>query len=149
MTFDERTERNIATLVPKAQAAARRFMEAITEAMQPHGVAPKIICGTRTYDEQNALYAQGRSAPGRVVTNARGGYSWHNFGVAWDIGLFKDGRYLEESPLYLACAKIGRNLGLECGAFWSGFSDEPHYQLRTGFTLSQMRERKKAGLPIA
>ncbi len=64
-------------------------------------VVIKIISGTRTHmQEQDALYARRRTAPGPRVTNARGGYSNHNFGIAWDIGLFRGGKYLEDSPLY-------------------------------------------------
>lgn len=143
--FDPRTEACIATLLPKAREAARAFMAACVPAMARHGVVVKIIGGTRTYAEQNALYEQGRGKPGPVVTNARGGYSNHNFGIAWDIGLFKDGRYLEESPLYKECSEIGREQGLDCGAFWSSLTDEPHFNLKTGLTLAQMREKVARG----
>jgi peptidoglycan L-alanyl-D-glutamate endopeptidase CwlK len=148
-TFDPRTETNIATLCPKAQAAARLFMAAALPAMAAHGVVVKIICGSRTYKEQDALYAKGRSAPGPKVTNAPGGYSNHNFSIAWDIGLFKGTSYLEESPLYLECARIGASQGLDCGAFWKSFQDEPHYQLKTGLSMQQMRDRIAKGLPPA
>ena len=146
--FDERTERNIATLIPAAQAAARRFMTVAVPAMKRHGAEVRIICGTRTYSDQEALYAQGRTTKGPVVTKARGGYSWHNFGVAWDCGIFQNGKYLEDSPLYAECGRIGEAQGLEWGGSW-GFSDEPHLQLRTGLTLAQMRERHESGQAIA
>jgi len=45
----------------------------------------KLISGLRTYEEQDALYAQGRTAPGPKVTNAPGGHSNHNFGLAFDM----------------------------------------------------------------
>lgn len=54
--------------------------------------------GLRTYEEQNALYAQGRTAPGNKVTNAKGGFSNHNFGIAFDIGIFEGAKYLGDSP---------------------------------------------------
>lgn len=148
MQLDQRTEKNISTLVPKAQAVARTFIISASEAMRAKGVEVKIISGTRTYAEQNALYAKGRTAPGPRVTNARGGYSNHNFGVAFDIGLFKAGKYLEESPLYAECGKIGEACGLEWGGRWKSFTDEPHYQLKTGLTLAQMRDRIAQGTPI-
>ena len=148
MQLDQRTGKNIATLVPKAQAVARTFIISASEAMRAKGVEVKIISGTRTYAEQNALYAKGRTAPGPKVTNARGGYSNHNFGVAFDIGLFKAGKYLEESPLYAECGKIGEACGLEWGGRWQSFPDEPHYQLKTGLTLAQMRGRIAQGTPI-
>lgn len=147
-TLDPRSESNIATLVPKAQVAARKFMEAAVPAMQTHGLTLKIICGTRTYDEQNALYAQGRTRKGPKVTNAPAGYSLHNFGIAWDVCLFNGPVPLWESPYYAECAKIGRSQGLDCGEFWKNFTDEPHYQLATGLSLAQLRDRVAAGKPV-
>ena len=140
---DERSERNIATLLPQVQPLAR----ALIESAAAIGIAIKVISGTRTYEEQNALYEQGRSKPGRIVTNARGGYSNHNFGVAFDIGVFEGGRYLEESPLYEKVGILGESLGLEWGGRWK-FKDAPHFQLKTGLTLEQARERVRRGQSI-
>lgn len=61
---DERSERNIATLLPEVQQLAR----ALVESAATIGIGIKIISGTRSYDEQNSLYEQGRSKPGRIVT---------------------------------------------------------------------------------
>jgi peptidoglycan L-alanyl-D-glutamate endopeptidase CwlK len=66
------------------------------------GITIKVISGLRTFEKQNDLYEQGRSKPGRIVTNARGGYSNHNFGIAFDIGVWEGGNYLEKSPKYKA-----------------------------------------------
>ena len=148
MTFDDRTEANIRTLLPKAQEAARQFMATVLPAMEKKGATVKIISGTRTYEEQDALYAKGRTKPGPRVTNARAGYSWHNFGIAWDIGIFRGREYLEESPLYRECGEIGRSLGLEWGGDWKSFPDELHFQLKTGLTLSEMRRRAQDGKEI-
>lgn len=123
---DERSERNIATLLPQVQPLAR----ALIESAAAIGIAIKVISGTRTYEEQNALYEQGRSKAGRIVTNARGGYSNHNFGIAFDIGVFEGGRYLDESPAYKAVGAIGMKLGLEWGGNWKTIQDEPHFQFR-------------------
>jgi len=148
MILDPRSETAIATLLPEARAAARTFMAAAIPAMEAVGVQIRIICGTRTYAQQDALYAQGRTKPGPKVTNARGGYSNHNFGIAWDIGLFQGKKYLEESPHYQTCAHIGRIQGLDCGAFWKSFPDEPHYQLNTGLSTSQLRQRTAQGKAV-
>jgi peptidoglycan L-alanyl-D-glutamate endopeptidase CwlK len=148
MTFDDRTEKNIATLLPQAQQAARRFMAAAIPAMSPHGIDVRIISGTRTYAEQNALYAKGRTLPGRKVTNARGGYSNHNFAIAFDIGLFRGKEYLSESPHYRTLGALGRSQGLEWGGDWTSIKDEPHYQLKTGLSLAELRERTDRGQPV-
>ncbi len=146
---DARSERNIATLLPQVQPLAR----ALIESAAAIGIAIKVISGTRTYEEQNALYEQGRSKPGRIVTNARGGYSNHNFGVAFDIGVFEGGRYLDESPAYKAVGAIGMKLGLEWGGNWKTIQDEPHFQLRPAWArdlserdmLAELRARRAVG----
>lgn len=152
MNFDPRTEKNLATLLPKAQVIARQFMERAVAELKPRGCDVRIISGSRTYKEQDALYAQGRTvAPlgkSHIVTNARGGQSNHNFGIAFDIGIFEGGRYLEESPLYRQLGPIGEACGLEWGGRWKTITDEPHYQVPTGLTLAQLRIRVAAGKPI-
>lgn len=144
-TLDQRSITNINTLLPEAKLKATTFLNACID----NGMSLKIICGTRTYEEQNAIYSQGRTKPGKIVTNARGGYSWHNFGIAWDIGIFsEDGKsYIPESPLYKKAGVIGRSLGLDWGGDWK-FVDEPHFQLKIGLTLEQCRDRVKSGIPI-
>ena len=66
---DDRSEKVIATLLPEVQPYARAL---VTKA-GADGITIKVISGLRSYDEQNDLYAQGRTKPGRIVTNARGG----------------------------------------------------------------------------
>lgn len=149
--FDMRSERNIATLHPAAQRAARRFLAAVrtSAALASDGVVAKIISGTRTYAEQADLFAQGRTRPGRIVTNAAAGRSNHNFGIAWDVGLFRGGAYLQESPHYDTAGAIGRQQGLEWGGDWSTFVDKPHFQLPTDLTLAQVRQKFEAGEAFA
>jgi peptidoglycan L-alanyl-D-glutamate endopeptidase CwlK len=146
--LDARTETNIATLRPKTRVAARAFMTAILPMLAAQGVTAKITSGTRSYAEQDALYAQGRTTSGPVVTNARAGYSNHNFGIAWDITLFHDGVPIWESPLYDECAKIGEEQGLDCGAYWTNLKDEPHYGVKTPYSLAELRNRVSLGLDI-
>jgi peptidoglycan L-alanyl-D-glutamate endopeptidase CwlK len=141
MTFDERTERNIATLHLRAQQKAREFMQLVVPLMKSKNVDVRIISGLRTYAEQQALYDQGRTKPGPIVTKARPGFSNHNFGTAWDIGLFEGKKYLTNSPLYKEVGEISRSLGLTWGGDFKSFKDYPHYEVKTGLTLAQMRER--------
>ncbi len=65
---DDRSERVIATLLPEVQPYAR----ALIAKAAASGIVIKVLSGLRTYDEQNDLYAQGRTKPGSIVTNARG-----------------------------------------------------------------------------
>ena len=140
--FDARSERLIATLHPRAQVLARTFLTKVRAA----GIDARVISGTRTYAEQELLYRQGRwGNPGPVVTKARGGQSNHNFGIAWDIGIFENGKYLAESPLYAQAASIGAMPGLEWGGNWKSFQDRPHYQLATGAPIETVRTSFETG----
>ena len=147
--FDARSEGCIITLHPEAQKLARACLTAIRKS----GIDARIISGTRSYQEQDKLFRQGRFGnPGPVVTNARGGQSNHNFGIAWDIGIFDGkGKYLGDSPLYKKAGQIATSAGianLEWGGNWTSFKDQPHYQHATGLTISQVRARFEAGQNI-
>jgi peptidoglycan LD-endopeptidase CwlK len=146
---DDRSEGVIATLLPEVQPYARAL---VTKAAA-NGITIKVISGLRTYAEQDDLYAQGRTKPGNIVTNARGGYSNHNFGIAFDIGVFEGSSYLDESPKYKAVGVLGTDLGLEWGGNWKTIQDEPHFQLRPTWAadesekdmLAELRSRKDSG----
>lgn len=56
----------------------------------PTNAKVRIVQGLRTKDEQDALYAQGRTKPGQIVTNARFGQSYHCFGLAIDFAIMYD-----------------------------------------------------------
>ena len=129
MTFDERSEINLATLHPKAQKAARAFLGVAKVIAAKVGCDVKIISGTRSYMEQDAIYAKGRTTPGKKISNAPAGHSNHNFGIAFDIGIFRGKEYCGEHPLYNELGTLGKSLGMEWGGDWK-FVDEPHYQLR-------------------
>jgi len=133
MTFDERSEMNLATLHPTMQKVMRDFLGAAKGIAAKVGCDVKIISGTRSYLEQDALYAKGRTSPGKKVTNAAAGHSNHNFGLAADIGIFKGREYLGEHPLYRELGVLGKSLGMEWGGDWK-FVDEPHYQLRPAWS---------------
>jgi len=143
--IDERSAKNIATLHPSLQPLATKLIELAVD----RGITAKVISGLRTYAEQNELYAQGRTKPGNIVTKAKGGQSWHNFGTAFDIGIFSgDGKkYFGESPAYKTCGEIGESLGLEWGGRWQ-FVDEPHFQLKLGLSIAELHKRKMAGLDV-
>jgi peptidoglycan LD-endopeptidase CwlK len=141
MAVDQRSEKNIATLNPKVQLLARKLIETATA----QGIHVKVISGHRTYEEQNDLYAQGRTKPGQIVTKAKGGQSNHNFATAFDVGIFsEDGKkYYDDSHDYERVGKIGEALGLEWGGSWK-FVDEPHFQYTEGRSMAQLREAYEA-----
>lgn len=147
--FDERSETNIHTLIPVAQREVRRFLTKAHREFPNFNI--RIISGTRTYAEQNALYRKGRGGnPGPIVTKAKGGESNHNFGIAWDIGIFQNGRYLtgsthDEEQAYRNVGKAVVSRAVEWGGSWRTFPDLPHYQLKTSLSLAEIRRRFETG----
>ncbi len=144
--FDARTNKLLRSLEPEVKQRAHILLYQL----RLLGIDARIISGTRTYEEQDLLYAQGRTKPGKVVTNAKGGYSNHNFGIAFDIGIFtNDGKtYLTDSPLYIKAGSLAGASGLEWGGSWKSFKDYPHYEYPTGLNMAQLRDLKSKKLPI-
>lgn len=144
--FDTRTEGNILTLIPAAQVKAREFMNGV--AGRP--LTYRILSGTRTFSEQDALF---KKRP--KVTNARGGQSNHNFGIAWDIGIFDKGKFFtgntkKEDQAYEALGALIKEKvqGLEWGGDWKSFKDKPHFQVATGKSVKQIRPLFEKGKPF-
>lgn len=148
-SFDPRTESNIYTLTLRSQKEARQFMSRVRQhfSSTSRPATVKIISGTRSYAEQNKLFRQGRyHNPGPIITHARGGSSAHNFGIAWDIGIFtKDQGYIPNGSLYDEAAQAGLTDTLEWGGNWTSFVDKPHYQLKLDEPLQVARENFEAG----
>jgi peptidoglycan LD-endopeptidase CwlK len=149
---DPRSEAVIAKLQPEVRTYARTLVRRAAAV----GIDIKIIGGLRTYAEQDALFAKGRTAPGPRVTNAKGGESNHNFGIAFDIGVFKGKDYLPESPSYEAVGAIGQGIGLDWGGAWATLVDKPHFELRPAWAaalseremLAELRRRTGDGVPL-
>lgn len=142
--LDERSERNVRTLLPICQRYIRAwFKDKVDSWAAQNAVEVKIICGTRTYQEQDELYAKGRTTKGPKVTNARAGYSFHNFGVAYDIGIFDNGKYLTSDKMY---DKLNAECGEPVDFYWGGnfksLHDAPHYQYdKFGRTSAAIKKR--------
>jgi peptidoglycan LD-endopeptidase CwlK len=151
LTEDEgtRTAALLDTLLPIAHRQAVRCLIALRKT---RGLFPRIISGTRTYDEQDRLFTQGRRGVRveRVVTYARGGQSNHNFGIAWDVGLFTaGGAYITDDAAYAPLGDLWCPPGVEWGGNWSARKrDRPHYQLATGYDIGELRRRFEAGEPL-
>ena len=151
-TVDPRSEKVIATLLPEVQPIARTLVQKAAQ----NGIQIKVISGLRSYAEQDELYAQGRTKAGDKVTNARAGYSNHNFAIAFDVGVFEGTNYLAESAKYKAVGVLGMDLGLEWGGSWKTIIDQPHFQLRPAWAdgltekqmLAELRDRAESGAPV-
>lgn len=120
--------RDITLCHPRLQELANQL---VAEAAK-QGLKVKIGECFRSVAEQDALYAQGRTTSGSIVTNAKGSSysSMHQWGVAFDI-IRNDGKgaYNDSDGWFTKVAKIGKSLGLEWGGDWTSPVDKPHYQL--------------------
>lgn len=145
--LDERSANHIKSLHPKFQPLATKFMLRVRKEVGDF----RITSGYRSYEEQNELYAQGRTKPGPKVTGARGGYSNHNFRLAFDITLFVNNQPVWESPLYRKAGALGETMGLDWlgGGTGEDIGDEPHYEW-PGATdnVDLYRERVAKGLDV-
>ena len=104
-----------------------------------NGIKIILTAGYRSITEQNSLYAKGRTQPGKKVTNARGGDSWHNYGRAADYAFVINGKVTWNGP-WQTFGKIAVQCGLEWGGNFKSILDRPHVQWRQGKTLEQMRK---------
>lgn len=106
--------------------------------LQAEGIQIQVTQSLRPWSEQEALYAQGRTAPGSVVTNAQPGYSWHNFGLAVDVAPFDANQpdWNVNHPVWQRLVTVGGSLGLVSGSEWRTFPDWPHLQLTGTFGVS-------------
>ena len=126
----------------------------LIERCYARGVPILITQGLRTIAEQDALYAQGRTKPGSIVTNAKGGYSYHNYGLAvdfalllpngssvsWDMNRDYNGNNIKD---WIEVVEEAKKLGFEWGGDWTTFKDYPHFQMVFGLTLTQLRAGSK------
>jgi peptidoglycan L-alanyl-D-glutamate endopeptidase CwlK len=115
--------------------AVKRKRDALVTLCASHGVPIRVTSGFRSFAEQDALYAQGRTKPGQIVTKAQGGQSLHNYGVAFDV-------WPTGVQDWDTIGKCGESLGLEWGGRWTSFVDKPHFQLMFGYTLQDFQNKK-------
>ncbi len=99
---------------------------------QAHHLNVHITRAFRSWDEQDHLYAKGRTAPGSIVTNAQGGNSYHNWGLAFDAAPFENGRPSKDAGKYKLMGYLGQQVGLEWGGMFKSIVDYPHFQYTYG-----------------
>lgn len=131
--------RDLADLHPKVQPLAHAFIANCKEA----GIDVIITSTYRDLESQAALYAQGRTAPGNKVTNARPGESYHNYRCAFDFVPIVNGKAAwNDTALFLRCGQIAERVGLEWAGRWKNFTEMAHCQYTHGLTLADFRAGK-------
>lgn len=132
--MDDVSELRLARVHPKLADLIRK----LSDQLALEGISIRVTQGLRSWEEQAALYAQGRTAPGPEVTKAPPGSSYHNFGLAvdvvpmmplgpdWNVG----------HPVWKRIISVGESLGLVSGSNWRTFPDFPHFQFTGSLPVS-------------
>lgn len=116
----------------------RERAELLVSQASASGIGLVLTSGRRSWQDQAKLYAQGRTDPGKIVTNAEPGESWHNYGRAFDVAIADAlGRptWPDDAATWGKIGEIGTQLGLS----WGGsFGDRPHFSFRPpNYTFAQ------------
>jgi peptidoglycan L-alanyl-D-glutamate endopeptidase CwlK len=151
---DKLTLERISYLHPKLREEAIEIYEEIVLALTGNAIC-RFSFTFRTFAEQDKLYAQGRTTRGQKVTNAKGGQSYHNYGLAIDVVLLidrdKNGTHETASwdtkPDYdgdgksdwLEIVAIFKRYGWTWGGDWK-FYDAPHFQKTFGYSVMQLQK---------
>lgn len=156
---DQKTLERIQLLHPKLRDEATEIYDEICKALSGKAMC-RFSFTLRTFAEQNALFAQGRTKPGKIVTKARGGLSMHNYGLAIDVVLLLDrdgdGNFTEASwdtkgdfdgdgvADWMEIVRIFKEFGWEWGGDWK-FVDPPHFQKSFGKSVRELLALHTAG----
>ena len=120
------------------------------EALNNRGIVCNVHSGTRTFKRQQELYALGRSIKnpdwyhkddkpmGNIVTNARPGDSFHNYGLAIDVVRMTPQGNWTWGQSFSEIGEVGKQHGFEWGGDWVG-KDLPHLQMRFGYTITELK----------
>lgn len=135
--------RSLDDLVPPARARVESFLDAAKK----QGIDLLVTSTYRDNASQDALYAQGRTTPGKIVTNAKAGQSWHNYRCAVDVVPIVAGkpRWDVKDEVWQQVGALGKAAGLEWAGDWKKFKEYPHFQYTGGLTLAQLQSGAKIG----
>lgn len=123
--------------------------EKLVALSKAQGIDVLITDDFRSTAEQDKLYRQGRSDGGAIVTNAKGGESYHNYGLAVDFALLTpkgkaiwdmeyDGNGNGKSD-WMEVVAIAKRLGFAWGGDWKSFPDYPHLQMDFGYSIRELQ----------
>ena len=133
--------RSLNELVP----IVKQKVEELISICNDEGIDLLVTSTYRDNESQAALYAQGRTAMGHIVTNANAGDSFHNYRCAVDIVPLKNGKPVwgtkgDDGELWQKIGKIGEGVGLEWAGNWRTFKELAHFQFTNGHTLAQLKQ---------
>lgn len=144
--IDTKTIERIKLLHPKVKDEVNDIYSEISNVLKGNAMC-RFSHTLRTFAEQDVLYRQGRTTEGKIVTNSRGGFSYHNYGLAIDIVLIIDGKVAswdikkdfdkDGKSDWIEIVTIFKQFGWEWGGDWR-FKDNPHFQKSFGYSVRQL-----------
>lgn len=140
-TWDEVSNRRIETLHYRVKESAYTLVNLA----RGEDILLRVTSARRTFAEQANLYARGRTVPGKIVTNAKPGQSYHNYGLALDVVEMRDGKTpIWVNPNWARIGEIGKALGFEWGGDWN-HPDKPHFEMAFGQPWRELQKRADRG----
>jgi peptidoglycan L-alanyl-D-glutamate endopeptidase CwlK len=131
--------RNTEDLLPQLHDRCERFLSECAKS----GIDILITSTYRDLESQKALYAQGRTMPGKIVTNAKAGQSFHNWRVAFDVVPIVNSKPVwDDMQLWQRIGAVGRSCGLEWAGDWKKFKELAHFQYTGGLALADFQSGK-------
>jgi peptidoglycan L-alanyl-D-glutamate endopeptidase CwlK len=132
--------RSLDDLIPQARVRVDKLIEVCKAA----GIDLLVTSTYRDNESQDALYAQGRTKPGKIVTKAKAGQSFHNYKCAVDVVPLINGKPVwDDTMLWSQIGGLGKQVGLEWAGDWKGFQEYPHFQYTGGKTIKQLQAGEK------
>lgn len=143
------SENRLSKLHPSVRNKAfTAYREAVR--ITPVGVHPFITETLRSFKRSDELYAQGRTAPGGIVTNSKGGQSYHNYGLAMDFVNQINGIEIwpQDAPNdvnWMKVVKCFKDQGFSWGGAFRSIKDSPHFQMTFGYNWRDLLALHNAG----
>ena len=135
--------RDLNELLPEVKSRVEHFIQLCKES----DIDLLITSTYRDIESQDALYTQGRTTEGKIVTNAKGGDSFHNWRCAVDVVPLVAGKpdWDGSHPVWSKVGELGEQAGLDWAGKWVHFKELAHFQYTGGLTLAELKEGKQIG----
>lgn len=134
------SSRSLDDLTPEMKAKALKHIEVCKNL----GIQLLIYCTYRDNEAQAEVYAQGRTKPGKIITEAKPGESYHNYRIAYDCVPLINGKpeWNSSAAVWSVVGKLGEEVGLEWAGRWKGRLKETVHFQEPGHTLRELQARK-------
>jgi len=129
--------RDLNELLPEVKTRVEKFIQSCKD----KGIDILVTSTYRDMESQAALYAQGRTTEGKIITNAGPGDSYHNWRCAVDVVPLVNGKpdWDGSHPVWATIGELGEQAGLEWAGKWIHFKELAHFQYTNGLTIAQLK----------